>query len=267
VTVLALGIEKGGVGKTTLCHHLAAYAAKKGLRTLAVDLDPQASLTYIITGNKGDTRGFWTAMIQQVEIERVAYEVDGYDGQLHLLPGGKSTGDVRNILSVRGSKLTALRTFMARARAHYDLVVIDTPPSPAMDYETEDVLDALVAPALYAADYILAPVIPEELSLLGLAALSATLDILHKEGGSVALLGVVPMMYDARTKEHAMNFLELERTYKELTYPVVHKAVAVSRCAVYGLPVWDFEPRNPVSQQMMAVMERAIQDVEEKTPA
>jgi len=35
--------QKGGAGKTTLAIHLAAEASKRGMRTLLIDLDPQAS--------------------------------------------------------------------------------------------------------------------------------------------------------------------------------------------------------------------------------
>src|SRR5215831_4809096 len=46
---VALLNQKGGVGKTSTCHHLAGTLSKGGLRVLLVDADPQASLT----------QGFW----------------------------------------------------------------------------------------------------------------------------------------------------------------------------------------------------------------
>src|SRR5262249_53914997 len=43
--VVAFLNRKGGVGKTSCCHHLAGYFARSGRRVLLVDADPQASLT------------------------------------------------------------------------------------------------------------------------------------------------------------------------------------------------------------------------------
>jgi chromosome partitioning protein len=43
VQTLVLLSQKGGSGKTTLAVHLAAEAASRGIKTLLLDLDPQAS--------------------------------------------------------------------------------------------------------------------------------------------------------------------------------------------------------------------------------
>jgi chromosome partitioning protein len=192
-------------------------------------------------------------------------EVQGYEGRLHVLPGHKSTGDVRIYLSSSGSHLNALDWLTGAAReAGYEYVIVDTPPAPAIDNETRQVLDALIAPAFFAAHFVLAPVQLEQLAIAGLASLSATLDILRQMGGTARLLGVVPMMYDARTTEHAIHLQDLVSVYNNLVYPVVGKAIDVARCPVYGLPVWEFAPKSKASAQLRAVAERMARDVKDQ---
>src|SRR6478752_2391146 len=50
VRTIAFLNKKGGVGKTSTCHHLAGTLARRGLRVLLVDADPQASLTQGLLG-------------------------------------------------------------------------------------------------------------------------------------------------------------------------------------------------------------------------
>lgn len=262
--VLTLAGEKGGIGKTTLAFHLACHLAQVGKRTLAVDTDPQGNLTYIFTGQHLD--GVRRVVVQEWSLRSAILPVDGYDGRLHLLGGNKGTGEVRNLLAVRGSRLTALDGLLEQAReVGFDFVVVDTPPSPALDNGTGNVLDALTAPVLYASDFVLAPIILETLPLAGLAALSETLRLLQRAGSRARLLGVVPTMYDARTKEHATNLREAAEVYGALVYPVVGQAIAVSQCPAYGKPVWAFAPRERAGEQLRQVAERVVRDVRESS--
>jgi len=50
-STVAIANFKGGAGKTTLAHHLAAAAAEAGQRVLAVDTDPQGDLYRRLAGH------------------------------------------------------------------------------------------------------------------------------------------------------------------------------------------------------------------------
>lgn len=139
--VLAVTNFKGGSGKTTTSAHLAQYLALQGYRVLAVDLDPQASLSALLgvlpEVDVGANQTLYAAIRYDSE-RRPLKEVirpTYFDG-LDLVPGNLELMEFEHTtpkaLTSGGNGDTL---FFARVAAaldeveqDYDVVVIDCPP-------------------------------------------------------------------------------------------------------------------------------------------
>ncbi|WP_019280633.1 plasmid partitioning protein RepA [Rhizobium grahamii] len=139
--VLAVTNFKGGSGKTTTSAHLAQYLALQGYRVLAVDLDPQASLSALLgVLPELDVASNQTlyAAIRYDQERRDLSEVirpTYFDG-LDLVPGNLELMEFEHTtpkaLSAGGSGETLFFARVAEAldgvADNYDVIVIDCPP-------------------------------------------------------------------------------------------------------------------------------------------
>ena len=84
--VLAVANQKGGVAKTTTVHSLGVASAEMGRRTLVVDLDPQACLTFSLGFDPDHLeRSLHDVFVRRAGVAEVALPVPGVDG-LDVLP-------------------------------------------------------------------------------------------------------------------------------------------------------------------------------------
>ncbi|PXW63562.1 chromosome partitioning protein [Chelatococcus asaccharovorans] len=140
--VLAVTNFKGGSGKTTTSAHLAQYLALQGYRVLAVDLDPQASLSALL-GLLPETEVMANetlyAAIRYDDAKRPLSEVvrptyfDGLDlvpGNLELMEFEHTTPKALTSANRTGEGLFFTRIAQAfdDVADRYDIVVIDCPP-------------------------------------------------------------------------------------------------------------------------------------------
>lgn len=139
--VIAVTNFKGGSGKTTTSAHLAQYLALQGYRVLAVDLDPQASLSALLgvlpETDVGANETLYAA-IRYDHSRRSLREVirSTYFDGLHLIPGNLELMEFEHTtpkaLNDRGSRDGLFFTRVAQAfdevAEDYDVVVIDCPP-------------------------------------------------------------------------------------------------------------------------------------------
>jgi chromosome partitioning protein len=153
VRVAATYNIKGGVGKTSAAVNLAALAAQDGLRTLLWDLDPQGAASFLfrvrpkIKGGGGKLvrgRSDVTDLLRGTDVEG-----------LDLLPADFSYRHMDLALDAAGKPARRLRKVIAPLADHYDLAMLDCPPS--ISLVSESVFEA--------ADALLVPLIPSTLTL------------------------------------------------------------------------------------------------------
>lgn len=159
---------KGGSGKTTTAAHLAQKCALDGYRVLAIDLDPQASLSALHGFQpEFDLRDGGTLYdaIRYDDPRPMAGVVRRtYFANLDIVPGNlelmEFEHDTPRVLAERGGNLffTRIADALAQVEAAYDLVVIDCPPQ----------LGFLAMSALSAATAVLVTVHPQMLDVMSM---------------------------------------------------------------------------------------------------
>ncbi len=138
--VIAVANFKGGSGKTTTSIHLTQYLALHGYRVLAIDLDPQASLSALLgVMPESDVRANETlyAAIRYDANRRPLAEVirktyfDGLDlvpGNLELMEFEHATPMAMRAKGGHDLFYTRIARALDEVADQYDIVVIDCPP-------------------------------------------------------------------------------------------------------------------------------------------
>lgn len=188
--------EKGGQGKSTLSTHIAAGLAQKGKRVLLIDGDVQAHSCYLLDVKKWG--GLYRLLVQDEDWKNVLIEPQ-YErwgevgkrstaGRLLVLPGNHETANIANSLG----NVNALRERLDEMKGYFDVVVIDTPPTPSLLHTVLDL----------AADYVLCPVVCAMLPIEGLYMSAVHLHQHNKTRATygvadeLQVMGIVPMMYE-----------------------------------------------------------------------
>jgi chromosome partitioning protein len=252
---IAIVNQKGGSGKTTTAVNLAATLAGRGRQVLLLDLDPQYSATtWFALPNPG--RGIFEVFANPHQVWLQDLIRPTPVDNVCLVPSSAWLVGAEKALSSEPGAETILRDKMRHlGTLSFHYLFIDCPPN----------LTVLTVNALTAVREVLVPVECHVMGLQGLAQLLQTVDLVRQRlNPTLDITGLLPCRFDVRTRHGQEIVAQLRTRFPDKTFQtVIRENVRLAECPSMGVPITDYAPNCPGSEDYRALALEVIR--QEKT--
>ncbi len=211
--VLSVLSLKGGVGKTSVTLGLASAAHARGLRTLVIDLDPQANSSVVLDPQHVQFTSNDVLADGRSGIMEQAIVTSGWGENIQLVASERA---LEHRAVPEGAGNVRLRVTM-QGLTGYDLVLIDTPPA----------LGELTRNALTASDLGLVVTEPSLFALQGAQQALDAMSVVRDTNLRLQVAGIVVNRVRPTSSEHRYRMAELALAYGDLLWqpPLPDRAV------------------------------------------
>jgi chromosome partitioning protein len=248
---------KGGTGKTTLSSSLGWLLAEEGHSILMIDLDPQGHLTQSFKGKPAKFQtSLYYALIHEHSLTQAI--VPTSHPNVSLIPATEDHLYLNNALSSKPWKEWKLKDALSAMYPFpYDLVIMDVGAS----------LSLITYNALFAAQTLIIPVLPDLYSYLSLKNLFAFLEKTCKDFKyNLKTIWILLNKLNNHRPLDRENREALKKYYHKFLMPVmIREDLKFSQAAMQRMPVTTFAPQSTAARdlkKMVHFLEGAFAPVE-----
>ena len=250
--IIAITNQKGGVGKTTSAVNIAASLAVSEIKTLLIDMDPQANTSTGIAEiiKKRAENTIYETLVDEIPIKDTITKTT-FNHLDAILSTNDLVGAEIELVSVIARELE-LKKALAKVKRRYDYIIIDCPPS----------LGLLTLNSLTAANALIIPIQAEYYALEGLGQLLNTIRLVQQYlNKNLKIAGVLVTMFDGRLNLSRQVLDEVKSYFGDKLFKtVIHRNVRLSEAPSFGKPALLYDANSVGAKDYMALIEEIIKN-------
>ncbi|MCC6275226.1 MAG: ParA family protein [Leptospiraceae bacterium] len=246
--IIAITNQKGGEGKTTTSLNLAEGLARRGFKTLLVDIDPQANSSGIYLSPDKLDKSIYNIFNSTLKMKDIIVETQSKN--LFLAPSKQNLAEME-VVSNNSVEAPYILRDALHSLSGFDFTIIDCPPS----------LSIFTINALVASKHIIIPLQAEKFSVDGILGLQQTINSIKKRiNPDLEVLGALITQLKPQTLLTKTILPVLDKYFKIFEHSI-SDGVAVGESHLAKRSVYDYNKSSRQAQEYEGFIEEILNEL------
>ena len=251
MTIITIINQKGGIGKSTTSHSIAAGLSLNGFKVLLVDLDSQMNLSQSTRVDVNNNNNTHSILVKGTNVKDAIQHVKD---NLDIIIGSANLAHC-DMEMMEVGKEYRLKEKLSELNGMYDYIVIDTPPA----------LGVITINALTCANFVLVPCQADVFSVDAIMKLNDTISMVRTyTNKDLKIIGVLLTRYNKRsvlTRQIKDVISDMAKNMGSKLYDTeIREAIAIKESQATKQDIFEYAPKSKVANDYMKIVKEIMKE-------